>query len=177
MSKTIKLFWTIISFAPLYLVCSIILMVDGFCREDGHILGYIGVAILIISLLCVVFCKWLLHVAYKKLAPIKIQIVEATSKDSDMLSYVLAYLSPMITLVVSEVNYWAFGGIVIVVIILMLMTKAVFINPLVFLFGYRYYTIKVNSGMSYTLLSKQRRFNPQHVEKIVEIFDEVYLEV
>ena len=66
---------------------------------------------------------------------------------------------------------------IVIIIIMLLWTKAIFVNPIVYFLGYRYYSIQAESGMTYTLLSNQKRFNPKEVGAVIELFDEIYMEV
>ena len=89
----------------------------------------------------------------------------------------MAYLLPMITLSLDSVNIWLSIALIVIIIFMVIWTRAVFHNPIVYLLKYRYYTVQAQSGMSYTLITNQRRFNPLEEKTVIELFDEIYLEV
>lgn len=176
MNKIIKLLWLITSYALLYLVCGIALLINGIVNKFS-LIAQIGWVLIAITFLSIIGCVIVVLLAKKKLSRTKMNIVEASSKDGDMLANTLAYLSPMITLSFENVNYWMLGGLVVVIVVLTMITRAAIMNPLLYLMKYKYYTIKAKSGISYTLISKKRRLNLNNVGDLIEIFDEVYLEV
>lgn len=177
MSKTIKILWTIISYAPLMLVCGIALIIDSLTTKQITEYVWIGCVILAIGVICIPLCKCLLTLAKTKLAKSKLSISSAAPGDTNSLSSMIAYLLPVVTLSIADVNLWVLLAMVVIIILMLLWSKAIFTNPLVYLFGYRYYEVQAQSGMTYTLLSKQRRFNPKAVETVIELFDEIYMEV
>ena len=176
MNKLCKVFWLFFSYAPLYVICSVVCIIEGIINNTSW-MWIVGIIFGILTLLSVFCCIKLIDYAKKKLAPVKYKITEASAKDGEMLSNTIAYLIPMITLTIDNVNYFMLAGLVVIIIILTLLTRAVILNPVLYLFGYRYYTIKADSGMGYTLITNKRRLNPEKIENLIEIFDEVYIEV
>lgn len=60
MSKLIKILWTVISYAPLMLVCGIALFIDSLTTKQVTGKIWIGCLVFGIGLLCVLACCWLL---------------------------------------------------------------------------------------------------------------------
>ncbi len=177
MGKILKILWTIISYAPLVLVCGIAVLIDSLTTKQITEHVWIGIVSIVWGLTCFPICYALLAFARKRLPRTKLTVDTASPGDSSSLSSMIAYLLPIVTLSIADINIWALGAMVTLIVLMLLWTKAIFVNPLVYLFGYRYYSIQVESGMSYTLLSKQKRFNPKGVGAVIELFDEIYLEV
>lgn len=177
MSKLIKILWTVISYAPLMLVCGIALFIDSLTAKQVTGKIWIGCLVFGIGLLCVLACCWLLAFAKKHLSKSMLSVVSASPGDTNSLSSMIAYLLPVVTLSITDVNLWVLCAMIVLIILMLLWTKAIFINPIVYFWGYRYYEVQVSSGMSYTLLSRKKRFNPKEVGAVIELFDEIYLEV
>ncbi|MCX4384213.1 MAG: hypothetical protein OSJ39_00265 [Clostridia bacterium] len=177
MSKFVKIIWTVTSYAPLMLVCGIALFVDSLTIKQITGDLWIGCVVFAIGVVCIPICFGLLALAKKSLPKSKLVINATSPGDTNSLSSMIAYLLPVVTLSITDINLWVLCAMIFIIILMLLWTKAIFVNPLVYLFGYRYYDIQASSGMSYTLLSRQKRFNPKAVEMVIELFDEMYLEV
>ena len=177
MSKLVKIFWTITSYAPLLFVCGIALFIDSLTSKQTTDQVWIGCTILGIGLLCIPICLGIVKLAQKNIAQSKLKVCSAASGDNNSLTSMIAYLFPVVTLSIADVNIWVLLAMVVIIVLMMLWTKAIFVNPLLYFFGYRYFEIQAESGMTYTLLSKQKRFNPKQEIKVIEIFDEIYMEV
>lgn len=176
MNKLCKIFWLLFSYAPLYFICSIVCIIEGVVRQKSW-LWITGICLLVLTIVSIIGCIVLIKIAKGNIPPIKYKIIEASTKDSEMLANTLAYLIPMITLTLDSVNYWMLIGLVFIIIVLTTMTRAVILNPVLYLFKYRYYTIKADSGMCYTLITRKKRLDPSEIGNLIEIFDEIYIEV
>lgn len=177
MSKLMKLIWTVISYAPLYFSAGIALLIDSLTNKQISESVYYGLGLIILSLSCIPVCFIILDKAKKAISTTELKVNTAESGDANALSSMIAYLFPLVTLTVAEINVWIFWALIVVIVLMLLWTKAIFINPLVYFGQYRYYKVQADSGVTYTLLSKQRRFNPKNVKKVIELFEEIYLEV
>ncbi len=129
--------------------------------------------ILLLFILCVIIIK----VFIKKLDKISFNIEEIESKDGTVASSIITYLLPLITITFTEINWIAFCGLIIVMALLLFGTRVVLLNPMLYLFGYKYYSIKANSGAKYTLISRQKKFNKNNKKIMVEIFDDIFIEL
>lgn len=177
MNRFSKILWTITSYAPLMLVCGIALLIDSLTTKQitSHI--WIGCIALVMGVICIPICAKIISSAKIKLPKSRLQVMSAAPGDTSSLSSVIAYLLPVVTLSIADVNIWVLGAMIVIIIIMLLWTKAIFVNPIVYFLGYRYYSIQAESGMTYTLLSNQKRFNPKEVGAVIELFDEIYMEV
>ena len=124
-----------------------------------------------------VLCIIIIKIFIKKLDIIQFDIEEIESKDGSVASSIITYLLPLITITFTEINWIAFGGLIIVMALLLFGTRVVLLNPILYLFGYKYYSIKAKSGAKYTLISKQIKFNKNNKKIMVEIFDDIYIEL
>lgn len=177
MSKIVKLIWTLISYAPLYLVIGAVLLVDSLTDKELVSSIFWGIGFILGAILSLPICFAVIKLARKHLEPSKLRIITANSRDNDVSASLIAYMVPMITLAIGDVNLWVFITVVLIVVVFLLWSKAVFINPLVYFFHYKYYNVQAVSGMGYTLLSKRKRFDPKAEFNVIEIFSEIYMEV
>lgn len=177
MSNFAKLLWTIVSYAPLYFVMGIMTIIDSVTVQQITTFWWIGLILLIITIISLLVFFFILKYARKNISTERMNIVSASSGDNSTMSSMIAYLLPLVTTTFGDINIWALVALIVVIMLMLLMTRAVFLNPLVYLFGYRYYNIQVQSGMSYVLLSKEKRFNPKEEKKVIELFIGIYMEV
>lgn len=177
MSNIVKIIWTFISYAPLYCVLGITIIIDSQTKQQLTNMWWIGLILIIIAIFCCGICGLLLKFSKKKLGKTKIYVVGASSDDSGTMSSMIAYLLPLVTMTFAEINVWILVALIVVIVLMLLWTKAILVNPLVYIFKYRYYSVQTNSGMTYTLLSKQKRFDPKKVDQVIELFNGIYMEV
>lgn len=177
MSRFCKILWTVTSYCLLFLVITILLLVDYFTLKTITATPVWTIVFGSVSFLSLIGVFFLLHYVKTKVAPSTLKIVVASSKDGELMSSMVAYLLPLLTLVFNEINQTALICFLVIIAIMLLLTKALFINPILCFLGYKYYSVQAESGMNYTLITKQKRFNPKNIKAVIEIFPEIYLEV
>lgn len=177
MNRFAKILWTIASYSPLYIVITIMLVVDFFTAKSIISTPWWILPFGIFSVLSICGSFFLISYARKHVATTTLNVVSASSKDTELLGSMTAYLLPLLTLVFNDVNQVALICFLMILAFMLLFTKAIYINPIICIVGYKYYSAQAESGMNYTVITKQRRFNPQKVKAVKEIFPEIYLEV
>lgn len=177
MNRFAKLLWTIMSYCPLFIVITVLLLVDfltakAIISKPWWIISFGALSVIGFagSLLLLLYAK-------KKVASTSLNVFGASSKDAELMGSMIAYLLPLLTIVFNEVNQIALICFLVIIALMLFLTKAVYINPIICFIGYRYYSVRTESGMSYTLITRQKRFNPKKVNEVKEIFPEIYLEV
>lgn len=177
MSKLMKFIWTLISMVPLILVFGLVLLFDYFWKRTLCNTWIIPVILLSSSIILIIICYAIIKLAVSKLSTIKLKVEEIENKDNLVASNIITYLLPLVTITVESVNWVAFIGFMAILVILLFCTKIVQLNPIMFLFSYRYFTIKASSGIKYTMISKKKRIDIESPKVMVEIFPEIYIEV
>lgn len=177
MNRFAKLLWTIMSYCPLYIVITVLLLVDFLTTRAIISKPWWIIPFGILSVIGVAGSFLLLLYAKKKVASGSINVSSASSKDAELMGSMTAYLLPLLTLVFNEVNQIALICFLAIIALMLFLTKAVYINPIICFAGYRYYSVQTEGGMGYTLITRQRRFNPKRVKEVKEVFPEIYLEV
>ncbi|MCH5143128.1 MAG: hypothetical protein J1G07_05430 [Clostridiales bacterium] len=177
MSKLIKILWALISLIPLLFVLMLVFWADFLWNKTMPIFLLFACIVSGLTIVLFVFCIIIIKVFVKKLDEISFDIEEIESKDGSVASSIITYLLPLITITFTEINWIAFGGLLIVMVSLLFGTRVALLNPMLYLFGYKYYSIKAKSGAKYTLISKQKKFNKNNKKIMVEIFDDIFIEL
>lgn len=177
MSKFIKILWSLISLIPLLFVLMLVFWADFLWKKTMQFSLIFACTTSSLAVVLFILCILIINVFIKKLDKISFDIEEIESKDGSVASSITTYLLPLITITFSEINWIAFCGLLIVMTLLLFGTRIVLLNPMLYLFGYKYYTIKAQSGAKYTLISKQKKFNKNNKKIMVEIFDDIFIEL
>lgn len=107
-----------------------------------------------------------------------VQIAEYESNDKEVLAFLLAYCLPLIS---SEnlafKSTWIPGAYFLAITFLaVLHSKSLHFNPMMGLFGYHFYGIKDDNGVSQILITRvELRQNRQKI-KVVMLADHIYLQ-
>lgn len=177
MSKFIKILWSLISLIPLLFVLMLVFWADFFWNKTMQFSLIFACITSGLTIVMFILCIIIIKVFIKKLDKISFDIEEIESKDGSVASSIMTYLLPLITITFTEINWIAFCGLVIVMVLLLFGTRVALLNPMLYLFGYKYYSIKAKSGAKYTLISKQKKFNKNNKKIMVEIFDDIFIEL
>ena len=173
----IKIVWSIISIIPILLVFFVLCFVDFLSLQILFKSVWWGIAIIIACAAFSLLLPVILLIAKKNLALHALNIIEVEAKDSELAPGLISYLLPLITLSLKDLNLYVFIAMLIVVLLLLIFTRIITFNPLMYFLGYRYYKVKTTSGTCYTVLSRRKKYNHQASAGYVEIFNEIYLEV
>jgi hypothetical protein len=93
----------------------------------------------------------------KRLAPREFPVLSASGAEGEVASYVASYLLPFLTTSAPTVReIWAYGLFIVLVGIVMTRSEMLHVNPLIYLTGYRVFTLRTTGGGSYYLISRLR---------------------
>ena len=109
-----------------------------------------------------------------KLTINNIGVKSIKSADLDMNSLLLSYFLPCIELFKKD-PIFIFGWFVVLIILIVINRGTYFYNPIIKLFGYRYYEVTTNSGVVYTMISKKKLVNTNEVKRYSQLTDYVIL--
>lgn len=177
MSKFMKLIWSCISLTPLFIVLALVFLADWLWKKTflySNVCFIICLSLVFVLIIAFVF---IMNHVIKHLEKISFGIEEIKSRDDTIASGMLTYLLPLVTISFAEINWVAFMGLIIVMAILISITRVVLFNPLLYFLGYKYYSIKAESGVKYTLITKNRKFKKGEQKSLIELFDNIYIEV
>jgi len=104
-------------------------------------------------------------------------ITELNRHDGDVLSYVASYLVPFVSLDLAGVQLWAVIVFLVVLLIIYVNSNMIYINPMLNIFGYHLYEIKIaKNETSFYLLTRQR-VGLRSVVHVARIGDTTFLQV
>ena len=134
---------------------------------------------LVVAFLLVILCRALLRYAAIKAEKFEFQITEFERKDQELLAFLLIYLLPFIRSEnVAFANQLLTSVYVLSIIIIAIAYAGAFhFNPVMRIFGYRFYAVKNRHGVSTLLISKTDLRRPGRKLQTVRLAWDVYLHV
>lgn len=181
-SKPFKTIFAVIAYAPVLLIWWII-SVFSVIDEKGEtkILSYsqitidsfqnkwyLGIAFLGLLLVC----YFMLFLIKKRLTRNTIEIKSIKSADLNMSTLLFSYFLPCAELYKKDAIFIA-SWIVLLFIMIFINRNTYFYNPLMKLFGYRYYEIATKKEVTFIMISKEKLINPDDCNAYSQITDYV----
>lgn len=157
------------SMAPVLLTFYGVNVIETDCWKSGF--GYLIIAIL---LLCA--CLLLLNLSKKKLEVLDINITTVKNADHNIISFLLVYLLPVLDIVKKD-NVYVYGFILIVFFVIIINSNTYHFNPLLSLFGYKFYEVTSDGNMSYILITRKALLNINDVKKVVHLSNYMILAI
>jgi hypothetical protein len=174
-SLPVRLLLFISSYFPLAVILCIFLLDP---QHPWLIAGHVAaVVILGVGLLGLVIM--VLYV--KAIAPARVafheKITDLERHDGDVMSYIASYVVPFVTFTLG--GWQQISALVIFLLLLLVIyvsSNMIYVNPMLTLFGYHLYEIKIeNSASSHYLITNQHIMRNKSV-RVVKIGDEAFLE-
>ena len=109
-----------------------------------------------------------------KLTINNIGVKSIKSADLNMNSLLLSYFYHVLNSL-KKIQIFIFGWFVVLIILIVINRGTYFYNPIIKLFGYRYYEVTTNSGVVYTMISKKKLVNTNEVKRYSQLTDYVIL--
>jgi hypothetical protein len=135
------------SYAPLLAMCVLLFFQTQFV---------IAMACGAIAVLSVVVMYLYLRLA-RQLAGVPTRIVEAHSRDEEVMSYIVTYILPFIAVAFGQWQQQvALLVFFLLVAFLYIKLNLIHINPTLLLFGYRVYEATLDDGTTFNLIAKGR---------------------
>ena len=134
---------------------------------------------LLVAVLLVVLCWILLVFAEKNMQTVDIQISEFERNDKEVLAFLVAYLLPFLTMKESAIHgKWLMGTYILFIIFISISHAGIFhFNPIMGLFGYHFYKVKLNDGISQVVISKKELMRTGINLTSVKLATHLYLQV
>ncbi len=127
---------------------------------------------LLIFLIIIIISFFMIRLAKKKLEVIKVTIHSIQNSDTEVISYIFAYILPFIGFDIKLTLFILFLYLFIV-----FTTNIYHFNPILGLFGYHYYTVSFNNGTTFVLITKKTLMNANEINSVVQLDDYTLLEV
>ncbi len=127
---------------------------------------------LIFSIVLIILAYLILKISLKKLEIIDIKVQSIGTADKEILSFIFAYLLPLI-----EVDLKILIFILVLFIFIIFTTHMYHFNPVFGLFGYHFYNINTEGGVSYILMSKKQIRKVNQISKVILVSDYILIDV
>jgi hypothetical protein len=183
-SKLIKLIFVITAYAPILLIWWLV-NVSNVLRDDNSI-AFIDFSnfkfvdlfnrlnLIYLFLFLVVICWYILFLAKIKLTRNNIELKSIKSSDLNMNVLIFSYFLPCIEIYKKDEIY-IIGWLLVLLIIILINKGTYFYNPLIKIFGYRYYEIATKKEVTYLMISKQKIINTNDIKVYSQLTDYVIL--
>lgn len=183
-SKLIKLIFVITAYAPILLIWWLV-NVSNILRDDNSI-SFIDffnfkfvdlfnkLNLIYLFLFLVVICWYILFLAKIKLTRNNIELKSIKSSDLNMNVLIFSYFLPCIEIYKKDEIY-IIGWLLVLLIIILINKGTYFYNPLIKIFGYRYYEIATKKEVTYLMISKRKIINTNDIKIYSQLTDYVIL--
>jgi hypothetical protein len=183
-SKVLKLLFVTTAYAPIILIWWLVNLYN-ILKTGNHIqwIRFADFKILdlwnktnLIFLFCllVIFCWFFLYLAKTRLTRNKIEIKAIKSADLNMNLLIISYFLPCIEIYKKD-NFYILAWIIALLIMILINKSTYFYNPLMKLFGYRYYEITTKKEVTYMMISKCKLINSNDITAYSHLTDYVIL--
>lgn len=169
LNKLTKLFLVATSFAPVFLTLWFAEFSRSWNIMDGHYF-------LIISIILTIFCFLILKLAKIKLESIPVKITSISTSDKETIGFILVYLLPLINQTPVQVNKYLLMFVLIIFFISLYTTNSYHFNPVLGIFGYHFYEVVIDGGITFVLITKKNLMNTKKINYVVQISEYMILE-
>lgn len=121
-------------------------------------------------------CVAIIRLAKTQLETMPIAIKKAKSADKDVIGFFVAYVLPLFfskTVTVEPTAIFIFIALLAFVI---WGTHSIQVNPLLGVFGYHFYEVDSESGISFLLVTRQKIVNVKSVKSVVQLTEYLILD-
>lgn len=164
LSKLLELMMVITSISPVILT----LWFKEFSKEWNY---KDGVIYLITFFVLIGLAYFILNLGINKLQTKPVKIRSISTADKEIISFVFAYLLPLM-----DITYSLLFFLLLLFVFIVLTTHTYHFNPVLGLFGYHYYEVSIEGGTTYILITKKTLKNTDQVNNVVQLTDYIILE-
>ena len=133
-----------------------------------------SVATLIIVIFIICF-----HYVKNNCSVKSINVSKITSKDSWMVTYIVAYIFPFSYMIINDFNIVTFIIFGLMLVLVFIPTIMAFPNFFLFFISYHFYEVETeNTGVGdYMLISKRRIRNKTEIKAVTRVFEKLLIDV
>lgn len=164
-----KLLLVLTSFAP-------VLLTYGFATYLNSGVTAAVFALVGLTALLVVLCLLIIRAARHQLEHLPFPISSVKSADSEIVGFMIAYLLPLISAADSTVSLPLMTFVLILFLVVVWTSNAYHVNPLLGIFGYHFYEVTTESGVTYLLMTRRSIRNSKSVSTVVQLTTYIVLD-
>ncbi|WP_163222836.1 hypothetical protein [Bacteroides sp. 214] len=176
----IKLLFVLTAYSPILLIIAAVELYN--CLSRGESVELIDNWFELFNRLNLVFafflllliCYILMKIAKKKLTVNPVEIKAIKSADLNMNTLLLSYFLPCVELVKKD-TVFVIGWVIVLVVLIIINKGTYFYNPILKLFGFRYYEVTTGKGVTYTAISEKKLINANEIKSYSQLTDYVIL--
>jgi hypothetical protein len=171
LSKVAKTVMVATAFAPILLTLA---FVNWWTDQPSVFwIGY-GTGALLLALVCVLILKE----SARRLERVSVPIESVKPADKEVLAFILSYLLPLAN--VSNLNRIDPAVLIFIVLLLLFVvftTNSYHFNPLLGLFGYRFYEVTTKKKVGFVLITRRIVRDTSAIGALVQLTDYMLLEL
>ena len=165
-----KLLLVSTSFAPVLVTLAFVSYVN-----DAYSKGWLYYLITALGLVFITLK--IIDEARNKLETLPIHIKTLKNVDRKMLSFLMAYLFPLLSQSAAGVINWEIVAFLLAMFFLVVWgTHSYHFNPLLGIFGYHFYEVTTEGGVTYVLITRRSFKSTKGVERVVQLGEYVVLD-
>jgi hypothetical protein len=172
LSKLAKPLLVATSMAPILLAFAVNAISEG--RSFGDYWFWLVLAALLVCL-----CHLIMRFSSTQLQRQHLTIKSFKSSDKEVMTFLVAYLLPLVSAKSLGLN----GHLLSIVFAVLVFFAAIYhsnafdFNPLLGLFGYHFYEMQTDNGMTFLLITRRHLLKPNHRVEVVQLFPYTFLNV
>ena len=135
-----------------------------------------GLPFLIIAIVLAIICWGLLKLSSKKLEKIPSKIATVKTADKEIVGFILVYLLPLINQTSTSMDSHVLVFVSVLFFVIVFTSNSYHFNPLIGFFGYHFYEVTIDGGITYILITKKNISNCKSIGYVVQISEYMILE-
>lgn len=179
-SNIIKLLFVVTAYSPVFLIVGLVEISN--IRKEGYNIIWVNSwldlfnrinfiwCFFILAFICFVLIKF----AERNLTINNIEVKSIKSADFNIATLFLSYFLPCIELLKKDTIY-LIVWVAILICIIILNKNTYFYNPLLKIYGYRYYEIATKKEVTFIMISKEKLINSNQIKSYSQLTDYVII--
>lgn len=130
-----------------------------------------GVTYLLTAIILFLVLKFLLLLAKEKLEILQVSISEISNADNESIIFIFSYLIPLIDIDRTMITF-----LLLLFFVIIYTTNIYHFNPILGLWGYHQYQIKLTNGTNFILITKKKLLNSKQIKNVVQLTNYILME-
>lgn len=135
-----------------------------------------GLLVLCFALLLSVSCFDFIKKAKLRLESFPIKIKKAKSADKDVMGFFVAYVSPLLFAKTINIEPTAILLFIALLAAVVWGTHYIQVNPILGMFGFHFYEVESDDGITFLLITKRRIVNVKDISEVVQLTEYLILD-
>lgn len=181
-----KMFFNLSTLSPIAFVAVIVWWIqcgnNEFAQDNNEVHFTAMILISIIGIFAAIFSFYSVFVvkkATKTLEYVPMSVATVKSKDTAIIVSIVTYLLPFASFIFKKYNWWIILGIGVIALLALILSNAVWPNPILFVWNYHFYEVSnINGGEEFSLISKKKSIkNSKTINNVITVWDYMLIEV